>query len=78
MLLQYDRTLFLTPLVQRAGVGAGVEVKKTDLGKVSRIFFSRYQIGLRPLFSPVVHSDFLAWLTSATLRHFSLAEKYHT
>ena len=39
MLLQYDRTLFLAPLMSRAGAGAGVEVKKIDLGKVSRIFF---------------------------------------
>ena len=70
-------TLSSTVLASRARVGARVEVKKNDLGKVSRIFFSRYQIG-RPLFSPVVHSDFLAWLTSATLRLFSLAEKCHT
>ena len=33
---------------------------------------------LRPLFSAVVHSDFLAWLTSAILRFFSLAEQFHT
>ena len=69
-------TLSYTVLASRARVGARVEVKN-DLGKVSRNFFSRYQIGLRPLFSPVVHSDFLAWLTSATLRLFSLAEKCH-
>ena len=33
---------------------------------------------IRPWFSAVVHSDFLAWLTSATLRFFSLAEQCHT
>ena len=71
-------TLFLTPLASGARVGARVEVKKNDLGKVSRIFFSRYQIGLRPLFSPVVHSDFLAWLTSALLGFFSLTELCQT
>ena len=32
-------TLFLTPLASGARVGARVEVKKNDLGKVSRIFF---------------------------------------
>ena len=71
-------TLFLTPLASGARVGARVEVKKNDLGKVSRIFFSRYQIGLRPWFSAVVHSDFLTWLTSAILRFFSLAEQCYT
>ena len=51
MLLQYDRTQYtLTPLASGARVGARVEVKKNDLGKVSRIFFSRYQIGSRPGF----------------------------
>ena len=52
--------------------------KKNDLGKVSRNFFSRYQIGLRPWFSAVVHSDFLTWLTCATIRFFSLAEQCYT
>ena len=71
-------TLFYNVLASRARVGPRVEVKKNDLGKVSRIFFSRYQTGLRPWFSAVVHSDFLTWITSATLRLFSLAEQCYT
>ena len=44
-----------TVLASGARVGARADVKKNDLGKVSRIFFSRYQIGLRTLFSSVFH-----------------------
>ena len=50
-------TLSYTVLASRARVGARVEVKKNDLGKVSKKN-SRYQISFRPLFSAVVHSDF--------------------
>ena len=71
-------TLSYTVLASGARVGARVEVKKNDLGKVSRIFFSRYQIGLRPGFRQWFTQIFLAWLTSATLRFFSLAEQCYT
>ena len=71
-------TLSYTLLASRARVGARVEVKKNDLGKVSRIFFSRYQIGLRPGFRQWFTQIFLTWLTSATLRFFSLAEQCYT
>ena len=59
-----------TVLVSRARVGARVEITKNDLGKISR--------KKKHKFLAVVHSDFLAWLTSATLRFLSLAEQYHT
>ena len=64
-------------LASRARVGETADVTKNDLGKVSKKN-SRYQIGLRPLFSAVVHSDFLALMTSTTLRFFSLAELCQT
>ena len=71
-------TVSYTVLALRARVGVRIEVKKNNLGKVSRPFFSRYQIVLRPWFSAVVHSDFLARLTSARLGFFSFDEQYHT
>ena len=42
-------TLFLTPLASGARVGARVEVKKNDLGKVSRIFSLRSKSMLDPV-----------------------------
>ena len=70
-------TLSYTVLALRARVGARVEVKKNDLGKVSKKILG-IKLVSGPRFSALVHSDFLAWMTSATLRFFSLAELCHT
>ena len=79
-------TLSYTVLASRARVGARAEVTKNDLGKVlQRNIFSFFQsvsnfLGIeliRPWFLAVIHSDFLVWLTSATLRILSLTEHCH-
>ena len=77
-------TLSYTVLALRARA----EVTKNDLGKASRkknIFSFFHSVSnflgielISPWFLAVVHSDDLSWLTSATLRFFSLAEHCHT
>ena len=47
-----------TVLASGARVGARVEVKKNDLGKVSRFFFLQVSNRFKAWFSAVVHSDF--------------------
>ena len=95
-------TLFLTPLASGARVGARVEVKKNDLGKVSRIFSLRSKSMLDPVCLSSVFwrrhtssynvpapftlspldcwrtSNAGTWLSNATLRYLSLAERCHT